>query len=97
MKRPLIALAAISAIAAATPALAEEIRVSHHDLNLTTTDGQQTLDRRVDRAAKRVCGYNELRSGSRFVTPSMRSCFAKAKAGANSQVAAIVDDKRLGG
>ncbi|MXP47860.1 UrcA family protein [Altererythrobacter luteolus] len=97
MKRPLIALAAITTMAAAAPAFAEEIQVNHHDLNLTTIEGQQTLDRRVDRAAKRVCGYNELRSGSRFVTPSMRSCLAKAKAGANSQVAAIVDDKRLGG
>lgn len=57
MKPTMLAIAAFALLpgtlgAQETP---RSVRVSHADLDLTTTAGIRTLDRRIDAAAKAVC------------------------------------------
>lgn len=61
--RPLILAAAVAAAGLSTftavgPAIASDagVAVQHDDLNLASASGRATLDRRIDRAARRVCG-----------------------------------------
>lgn len=61
------------------PAFADEIRVSYADLNLTTVDGRETLERRVNSAARKVCGYDNLPAGSLMPDPAARTCYVKAR------------------
>ena len=100
MKTPMIALTAAAAIAtalSAVPAAADNIGVQWRDLNLETVEGQRTLDRRIDSAARKVCGMDEALTGTRFVPHEVKQCFSEAKASAESQVAAIRNETRLGG
>jgi UrcA family protein len=104
MKSAIIALAAIGSTLAATgvaaPALAKTTRtmvVEYSDLNLATAEGQEVLERRIDQAAKKVCGIGEVRTGTRLDSSNARPCYLAAKAGATKQFAAMIEDQRLGG
>src|SRR5690606_31145656 len=98
MKRPLIALAAATVLGAtATPAFAESLSIPYQDLNLSTAEGQQTLERRIDQAARTFCGIDRPTTGSRISSRDARQCYAATKTQAQKQSAAILDEKRLGG
>lgn len=97
MKRSIIAIAAMGAALVTSPGFANEMNVDYRDLNLTTIEGQKRLEYRIESAAKKVCGYNEVKTGSRVKSTEFHRCYAKAKASAQKQMAAIVDDQRLGG
>ncbi|WP_209349049.1 UrcA family protein [Pontixanthobacter sp. CEM42] len=97
MKKSLIALAAIGTMFTAAPAFAGGVAIEYNDLNLSTAKGQQALERRIDKAAKDVCQYNRLRTGSRMTNPEIRKCYQTAKKQATQKMAAIVDSERLGG
>jgi UrcA family protein len=52
-----VPLALIAAAIAATPAAADQgRRVSYADLDLTSESGIATLDARIDRAVRQICG-----------------------------------------
>ena len=53
-----VAAAGLSTFTAVGPAMASDagVAVQHDDLNLTSAAGRATLDRRINRAARRVCG-----------------------------------------
>jgi len=53
-----VAAAGLSTLTAVSPALASGAGVSvrHADLNLASAAGRAALDRRIDRAARQVCG-----------------------------------------
>jgi UrcA family protein len=53
-----VAAAGLSTFTAVGPALASGggIAVQHDDLNLSSPTGRAVLDRRIDRAARQVCG-----------------------------------------
>lgn len=102
MKTFAIAGAAIGLAISAAPALAggTDVRTDSFtiaDINLETAEGQKVLDQRIKRAAKNVCRVADIRTGSRLKSPEVQACFAKAKANAKSQVAAIQYDQRRGG
>lgn len=97
MKKSFIALAAIGAALAGAPVSAQNIKIEYRDLNLATAEGQAALENRVTKAARKVCGYNDLRTGTRGATRDMRRCLVQAKKSAKAQVASLVDDNRLGG
>ena len=99
MKRPLIATlcAALAAGAISVPAHADEMKIEYADLNLATVQGQAALEARIDRAAKEVCGYNDIQTGSRLVSREVKSCYEQAKKSATRQMAALVEEERLGG
>lgn len=98
MKRPFTMLAAIAVLGTtAAPAYADDsLRVSYRDLDLTTAKGQETLDRRIDSAARKYCGLGQL-TGTRLASPQARQCYAETMKQAKAQFAAIVEAKRLGG
>ena len=96
-----IAAASMGAASVATPALASNtvtktIKVSVDGLDLNTISGQETLEKRVEFAAKRVCGYSDIRTDARLRRDAQK-CMAKARAGAAKQMAAIIEDQRRGG
>ena len=56
------------------------------------------LDRRIDSAARHICGDGRQRTGTRIVdNAKMRVCVAEVKARAASQVAAVKQERQLGG
>lgn len=104
MKSAIIALAAIGSTLAATgaaaPALAntnETMVIEYSDLNLGTAEGQEVLERRIDQAARDICGVDDVRTGTRIRSTDSKKCYREAKAGATKQFAAMIRDQRLGG
>ena len=65
--------ATMMTIAIAAPVRAEtrSVPVSYADLDLATTAGKSTLDRRIDRAADLVCGASD--QGDKFDVANCRS------------------------
>lgn len=98
MREFLIAAAALATLGLAVPATAQEsIDVPYRDLNLGTAAGQKALDGRIDRAARKVCGMNEQRSGTRLRNPASAECFRQARLKARNDVARIRNAESLGG
>lgn len=92
-------LIAAMALTTALPALASESRVVRYDdLNLASPAGMERLDRRIDRAARSICG---LGGTARIVglraLEAAGDCLAKAKASAARQVAAAEARQARGG
>lgn len=71
--------------------------VTYSDLDLTTQEGVAELDRRIDRAAKQVCGMNDVQVGTRARTREARQCYRDAKRKLERQFARIVNDAQRGG
>ncbi len=92
-----LALAASAGALTAAPALAGVTteRVGYGDLELTTPQGQAELQRRLNRAAWRVCLYDgdrSLRASDQTAT-----CYRQARREVAVEVAQIVADRQLGG
>lgn len=83
--------------AGATPDDAHTAGVSYADLDLTTKDGRDELDRRIDRAAKEACGFTEAQVGTRLRTSEQRSCYRQAKRQLDRHLARVVEDAQRGG
>ncbi len=96
MKTTLALFAAIGLAASAAPASAGGIRIAFDDLNLNSEAGQKTLARRIDKAAREVCGY-VAHTGSRIKSSEARTCYEQAKIQANAQFALILEDSAKGG
>ncbi|MFZ1743290.1 MAG: UrcA family protein [Pontixanthobacter sp.] len=97
MKKSLIALTAIGSMIATTPAFAGEAQIKYNDLNLASAEGQQTLERRIDKAAREVCGVSRQRTGTRIPSGRAQQCYQDAKKQAALQVASLIGEQRLGG
>jgi UrcA family protein len=98
MKRSAIALAALSgALLAAQPVLAASVEVKYDDLDLTTAQGRQALDQRVDRAAEEVCGADEAEVGTRVKSRELRDCIKQAKRQIEQSLARITGEDKAGG
>lgn len=74
------------AAAASTPVRNEVVRFG--DLNLASPDGVAALERRIAAAARRVCGYQDTRGGSKIIPKEYYDCMDNALARASQQVAA---------
>ena len=100
MKTFALAAATIGLAVTAAPAFADDrptMNVSLKGLDLDTAEGQKMLDTRIDRAAREVCGYDKVRTGTRMRSTAVQDCYEKARASAKQQVAAIVEQRRRGG
>lgn len=97
MKKTLATIAALGLAATSTVATAESVLVPYEDLNLSSQAGQKVLDRRIDRAAKKVCGYDEPTVGTRLRDPEAATCVARAKAASRAQMASIAAQEAKGG
>ncbi|KLE34303.1 UrcA family protein [Aurantiacibacter luteus] len=89
----------LSPAASAQTAAPVETRiiVHHHDLDLETVRGQTQLDRRLIRAARRVCRAGDVMTVSRLPSREARECFEQVMARYQPRVAAIVADRQRGG
>ncbi|HTN14974.1 MAG TPA: UrcA family protein [Sphingomonadaceae bacterium] len=96
MRKTAIILAAIGAICAAQPAFAEAASVSFKDLDLTTEAGREELDRRINSAAREVCGFNDERTGSRIVSRDSRKCYEDARQKLSNHIASLTNKKTAG-
>ena len=99
MKTSLVLIAATALALPMAPALAQSqsISVPHADLDLSSPEGRATLDKRIDAAARKVCGVGELRTGTRLNSSAARKCVANVDRQVRSQIAAINTDDNLGG
>ena len=85
---PALALAATAAPAFAAPA---SIAVPYGDLDLTKEAGQKTLDIRLARAARQLCGgVTSARDLQRM--SAYRACLAEARASWGEQVELALDN-----
>ncbi len=82
--------AVLAAPAAATEAVGERIAVTYSDLDLATKTGQQTLDRRIDRAARNVCHMDDLRTGRATPPSRERRCYTETMHSVHDQVAELI-------
>ncbi len=96
MKKTSIVLAAIGTLCAAQPAFAEAAAVSYKDLDLTTEAGRKELDRRINTAAREVCGFNEERTGSRVVSRDARKCYEDARQKLATRIASLTRKEAAG-
>ena len=91
-----LGITAMAAPAAAAPET-NSVAIEWRDLNLETKQGRDTLERRIDQAARKACNVDEARSGTRLSAAQTRECYRAAKASANRQVAQLREETRLGG
>ena len=86
MLKPLVC---VLALVAAVPATAETRLVRYDDLNLSSQAGIDRLERRINTAARQVCGaFHEPREAVDQKSATSK-CMAAAKAGAMKQVAQL--------
>jgi len=100
MNRTFATLAAAMAATIAVPAIAgtdapQRQAVSYTDLNLTTAEGQETLQRRLDSAAWKVCQFDN--AGMLRTAQDHGSCYRAARKDVAVQVAQITADFQRGG
>lgn len=97
MKKSLLALASIGLAASAANAQPNSTHITFNDLNLSSPQGQAALERRIDRAAREICGLDNLRLGTRIRDAKALDCFNEARTKAHAQVAIIVERSAKGG
>lgn len=100
LKPPLIAAAlgmTLATLPVAANAGPQAIEVEYRDLDLSTPDGQKTLDRRITKAAEAICESNKTVTGTRIRSSERLQCVKEAKASVKAQVAAKIEKAQLGG
>lgn len=97
----LVLAAAPALTAPAFAAEATKVKVEYKDLDLTTAQGQRTLERRLDKAARYACGYDSRLPGTRIASQDARNCYKQARTSSGEAMATAIsnatDDTRLGG
>lgn len=97
-RQTVLALAAgFATMTAVAPAMAgaPTERVSYADLRLTTAEGQAELQKRLNKAAWRVCLFDE--SGSLRSGDETAACYRQSRKDVAVQMAQILADQQLGG
>ena len=82
-----IMAAALAASVIATPAFAEGVSVKYSDLDLSNARDQQTLERRIDSAAREACGMDKVVTGRISQSTAQRQCYQQTKSAVGDQVA----------
>ncbi|AKM09559.1 UrcA family protein [Croceicoccus naphthovorans] len=90
-------IAAAAGLAIAAPAFAESVSVEYSDLNLSTEAGQKELDRRLNNAARQVCGMDQKLTGTRVPSRESRECYKNARAQFEQSIAAVTAKEARGG
>lgn len=105
-----LVLTAAFALAAASPAMAQDknadseqanysrdLVVTYDDLDLDKKSDRRKLKNRLDRAAKIACGYQDLRTGTRTKDSEGRTCYREARANALATYDAVMERHEKGG
>ena len=86
-----IALSSLSVSAAgqdAGEAVKQSTSVQYDDLDLSSEEGQQTLDSRIDAAARAICFVD--RTGSRIVSREEKKCLKDTVRSVRRQIDAVI-------
>ena len=100
MKFATLALVSASLIAtpiAASAATSGEQRttgVTYSDLDLSTEQGRAELDRRIDNAARQVCGMDDAVLGTRLPGRQERQCYREAREQLDRHFARVIEQNR---
>lgn len=94
MYKSVLAAAGISMALLGAPAQASggeptSFAVAYSDLDLSTATGRDQLESRIDAAAHKACRLRDRHSGTRLISIAASQCFAKARASAMNQFAAL--------
>jgi UrcA family protein len=92
MRYPAILAAAAFGAAAvfAAPAAAESVGIQYADLDLSTKDGQEKLERRIDSAARTACGMDKVVTGRFTPSTAQRTCYRETKTSVHDQIAQAI-------
>jgi len=88
-----IAAAGSFALPAAAASDTASVTVLHGDLDLTTQDGQDVLQRRLDRAAKQVCRYPT--NQTLMSSQNEARCYRQARRTVAVQFAEVLADQQV--
>ncbi len=81
----------VAVMAATATAHAETVRQSQevrfNDLDLASSQGQRQLERRIQRAARTVCGMDEIATGTRLASRESSRCYNQALRDTREQTA----------
>lgn len=94
-----LAAALVSGAMLASPVMAEEamsIEVRYSDLDLSTQEGQDSLERRLNRAAEQVCGINPRVTGVALPSTESRRCYRETVEQFERQIATIAERQQRG-
>jgi UrcA family protein len=99
IKTAIFAAAALCTVGlfSAPAAFAATTQVTYKDLDLSTAEGQQQLQSRIEKAARSVCTVDRPTTGTHLSSTVDRKCYKQAVAQVREQVASAVDNSRLGG
>ena len=100
MNKAFAAIVALGFVATAAPAVAQDgvdITVTHDDLDLGTAKGHKELDRRIEKAARQVCGLDRQRTGTRIRDDKATECLTYARNSTREYVAAAIASAGKGG
>lgn len=105
MKTNTIKAGLAAALAASTifasPAFAAEgdtttVAVRYSDLDLSTQEGQQALERRLDNAAEQVCGIDRRTSGLRVQSTDAMRCYRETIKNFEREIASRAAEQQRG-
>lgn len=101
-KTAIFAAAALCTVGlfSAPAAFAKSVEVRYTDLDLGTTEGQELLQKRINKAARSVCRVSRPTTGTHIDSNVDTECYRQARLNVREQVAAAIDkadDTRLGG
>lgn len=71
--------------------------ISFADLDLMSEAGQKTLERRIEKTARAICGLDQVTTGSRMASRSQRACYDHALQSTRTQVAVAIASSNKGG
>ena len=103
MRKGILAAASVGAMLIAAPAIAggdtqeSQASVTYDDLDLSTEAGRKELDQRITIAARKNCGVGRHSTGTRSISREQRRCVAAAVRQAESALAPLIEEQRLGG
>lgn len=82
---------------AATPEHGQATEVRYQDLDLKTAEGKSELNRRIESAARSVCGLDQAQTtGSRIRSRSQTECYRNAMRQIEPQFARLIDSNDEG-
>ena len=95
-----LTIALMAATVSPATAQAQEIRSSQEvhfaDLDLASSKGQRQLERRITRAARQVCGMDEVYTGTRLPSRESAQCYRQALRETREQTAAAIANGKQG-
>ncbi len=91
-----MALAVVATGIVLSPAIAyaqdeRTASISYSDLDLSTESGVAALEQRIERAARYVCGLDDVNLGTRLRSREARQCVSEARTSIEESLAEVIE------